>query len=80
MRMDESLELDIYRAAIRQYQCLQGKWVYDNDETFISDIIEASFPIFTENLYPTFLLPIKILRWQTINQEHKMLQCQHDDL
>ena len=98
MRMNESLEVDVHRAGIRQspvFTCLQGLaptltvtsvnlrmkmgvWKWQN--YYISDTIEAFFPIFTENLYPTFLPPIKNLRWQTINQEHKMLQSQYDDL
>ena len=44
------------------------------------DTIETSLPIFTENLYPTFLPPIKSLRLQTTNQEHKMIQSQYNDL
>ena len=49
--MNESLELNVYRAGIRQspvdnHQCLQAS---------IEASIEASSPKFTENLYPTFL-------------------------
>ena len=66
----------VYKDKPPNWLCLLGigVWRWQNYYT-----TEAYILIFTENLYPTFL-PHKILRWQTVNQEHKKLQSQHDDL
>ena len=71
MRMNESLELDAYRAGKRQSpvftristqtgcdfpQLKNENLRTEHDKTLcIYNTIEASSPIFTENLYPTFL-------------------------
>ena len=54
--------------------------MYEDDKAIIFLILLKYLFQYSENLYPTFLPLIKNLKQQTINQEHKMLQSQHDDL